>query len=122
MTIADFVIGILSVLHFAFAFREFSGRNRASFYQGFNIELAEKQDPAQIGRIVTNAALFNVLLALGLVVSLVPMGEQNLLLKEYLLVAIIIAGIVGGMTLKPIVAVLQSVPAAVALVLLLLGK
>ena len=122
MTIADFAIVIVIAIHFLFAFKEFSGRNKTTFYQKFNIELAEKQEPAQIGRIVANAAIFNVLLGVGLIVSLYVPREQGLLLKGYLLVSIIIAGIVGGVTLKPSVAVLQSAPAAVALILVLLAK
>jgi len=122
MTTADFAIWIVIAIHFLFAFKEFSGRNKTTFYQKFNIELAEKQEPAQIGRIVANAAIFNVLLGVGLIVSLYVPREQGLLLKGYLLVSIIIAGIVGGVTLKPSVAVLQSAPAAVALILVLLAK
>jgi putative membrane protein len=122
MTIADIAIAIVIAIHFLFAFKEFSGRNKASFYKQFDIELAERQDPAQIGRIVANATIFNVLLGVGLVVSLYFRGEQSLFLKEYLLISIIIAGIVGGVTLKPRVAVLQGAPAVVALVLVLLAK
>jgi uncharacterized membrane protein len=122
MTIAKIAIAIVIVIHFLFAFKEFSGRNEAGFYKGFTIQLADNQDPAQIGRIVANAALFNLLLGAGLVVSLYVSGAQGLLLKEYLLISIIIAGIVGGVTLKPIVALLQSTPAAVALVLVLRSR
>jgi putative membrane protein len=74
----------------------------------------------QIGRIIANAATFNALLGIGLIVSFIA-REQGYLLKIYLLVSIIIAGIVGGVTLKPTVAVLQSGPAAIALALILLA-
>src|SRR5207247_1384345 len=85
MTIAKIAIAIVIVIHFLFAFKEFSGRNEASFYKDFTIQLAENQDTVQIGRIVANAAIFNLLLGVGLVISLYVSGAQGLLLKEYLL-------------------------------------
>lgn len=95
--------------------------NEVKFYEGFKIFLSDKHDYEKVGRIVTNAAIFNALLGVGLIVSLIVGGEQSLLLKKYLLISIIIAGIVGGGTLKPVVAALQSGPAMLALVLMLLN-
>lgn len=115
-----FVI-LVAVIHFGFGWKEYSNSSNPDFYKEFKIELAEGQKPDQIGRIVVNAALFNVLLAAGLLVSL-WFGKPGMLLQVYLLVAIIIAGIVGGITLKPAVAVLQSGPAAIALFLVWWGS
>lgn len=109
--------GIVAVVHFLFAFSEFRNRNSAEFYGKFKIELAEGQKPEQLGRIVANAAAFNGLLACGLVVTL--MRADALVLQIYLLSTVILAGLVGGVTLKPIVAVVQSGPAALALVAVL---
>jgi putative membrane protein len=116
----NFIVLIVAAIHLFFSYKEFSGRNDARFYDKFKIVLAKEQDLAQIGRIIANAATFNALLGIGLIVSFIA-REQGYLLKIYLLVSIIIAGIVGGVTLKPTVAVLQSVPAAIALVLILLA-
>jgi uncharacterized membrane protein len=69
--IANILVSIIAANHLFFAYEEFSGRNKADFYNKFEIKIAEGQDLAQIGRIVTNAAIFNALIALGLIVSLV---------------------------------------------------
>lgn len=119
--LAQGFVALVALIHFGFGWKEYSNRNKREFYDAFKIELAEGQKPDQIGRIVVNAALFNVLLAAGLLVSL-WFGKPGMLLQVYLLVAIIIAGIVGGMTLKPAVAVLQSGPAAIALFLVWWGS
>jgi putative membrane protein len=120
--IANILVSIIAANHLLFAYKEFSGRNKADFYNKFEIKIADGQDLAQIGRIVTNAAIFNALIALGLIVSLVWSGDQGMLPKKYLLFSIIVAGAAGGLTLKPIVAWLQSVPAVIALALVLLAQ
>lgn len=108
------LVVLVALIHFYFGWKEYSGRNKRKFYEAFNIELAEGQKPEQIGRIVVNAALFNVLFAVGLIISLWA-GKSGMILQIYLLIAICIAGIVGGITLKPGVAILQCGPAASAL-------
>jgi putative membrane protein len=114
------IVLIVAAIHLFFSYKEFSDRNDPRFYEKFKIVLAKDQDLTQIGRIIANAATFNALLGIGLIVSFIA-REQGYLLKIYLLVSIIIAGIVGGVTLKPTVAVLQSGPAAIALALILLA-
>jgi putative membrane protein len=117
---ANICVMIVAAIHLFFAYKEFSGRNDARFYEKFKIVLAKGQDLGQIGRIIANAAVFNALLGVGLIVSLI-VGELGNPLQIYLLVSIIIAGIVGGITLRPVVAMLQSAPAAVAVILVLLA-
>ena len=87
----------------------------------FRSTLAVGQDETQIGRIIANSALFNLLLAIGLIGSFWTGGGVNWL-QIYLLGSIITAGIVGGLTLIPLVAALQSVPAVIALVLVLIAS
>ena len=117
--IANVSVMIVAAIHLFIAYKEFLGRNDARFYDRFNIKLAEDQ-VAPIGRIIANAAIFNALLGVGLIVSLM-VGAQGHLLKIYLLISIITAGIVGGVTLSPRVFALQSAPAAVAVILVLLA-
>jgi putative membrane protein len=110
---------LVAGLHFFFAFKEFVGRNSAAFYESAGVGLNPNQDPAVIGRILVNSALFNAILGFGLLMSF-NAGKQGELLQVFLLSAIIVAGIVGGLTLKPAVFLGQSVPAAIALILTLL--
>ena len=118
---ANVAVGLVAVIHLGFAYKEFSGRNSREFYRKFNITLAVGQDETQIGRIIANSALFNLLLAIGLIGSFWTGGGVNWL-QIYLLGSIITAGIVGGLTLIPLVAAAQSVPAVIALVLVLIAS
>ena len=119
--IANLLVGIVAIIHLVFAYKEFTSRNKPDLYAKFEIILAKDQALDQIGRILANAAAFNALLGIGLFVTLIVGGGQAQLLKVYLLISIIIAGIVGGLTLKPIVAKAQSIPAAIALLSVLLA-
>ena len=118
MRMGSVAVAIVALIHVYFAYKEFSGRNESAFYEGFNVKLHPDQDRGEVGKIVANAAAFNALLAAGLIASLLVSGG-GLELKVYLLVSIVLAGIVGGKTLTPLVYALQSAPAAVALGLVL---
>lgn len=115
------LVAVVALIHLYFAWSEFTGRETEKFYKTFEIKLAENQDLKEVGRIVANAALFNALLAVGLVLSLAA-GDRGDLLQLYLLGSITIAGIVGGLTLVPLVAAMQSGPAGAALVLAILAR
>lgn len=121
-SIANVLIAIVVGIHFYFAYVEFSRRNDASFYRELKVDLAEQQSVTEIGKIVANAAVFNALLGVGLIISLVVGGERSRILKIYLLTVVIIAGAVGGWTLVPGVAAAQSVPAVFAVAFVLLAS
>jgi uncharacterized membrane protein len=78
-------VALVALIHFGFGWKEYSNGNNPDFYKEFKIELAEGQKPDQIGRIVVNAALFNVQLAAVLLVSL-WFGKPGMLLQVYWLV------------------------------------
>lgn len=104
----------VAFLHFVFAWKEYFGREKVEFYKNFSINL-NPTEAKSVGKIVANSALFNLLLAIGLVVSLIAQ-EHDRWLQVYLLLAIIVAGIVGGKTLAPKVGLMQAGPAIVTLV------
>lgn len=118
--VLKFLVAVVALIHIYFAWSEFTGRESKKFYDGFEIELAEDQDLKEVGRILANAALFNALLAAGLLLSLAA-GDRGDLLQLYLLASITIAGIVGGLTLIPLVALMQSGPAGAAFVVAILA-
>mgnify|MGYP000477636974 CR=1 FL=1 len=115
------LVAVVALIHVYFAWAEFTGREAKDFYDKFEIMVDKDQDLKEIGRIVANAAIFNALLAVGLVLSL-AVGDRGDLLQLYLLGSITIAGIVGGLTLIPLVGVMQSGPAGAALVLAILAR
>jgi putative membrane protein len=62
-----------------------------------------------------NQGLYNVFLAAGLLWSLVPGAPDPLALQTFFLACVIVAGIVGALTAKWSIFVLQAVPAIAAL-------
>ena len=76
----------------------------------------------ELKTMAANQGLYNGFLAAGLFYSLVAspavVGFQ---FKVFFLICVIVAGIYGGITVKPRIAVVQAVPAAIALVLTLIA-
>lgn len=72
----------------------------------------------QSASLAANQGLYNGFLAAGLIWGLLSTNSDILV---FFLSCIIIAGIVGAITAKPIILFLQAVPAIIALLLLLLS-
>jgi putative membrane protein len=68
-----------------------------------------------------NQGLYNGFLAAGLIWGLVA-HECSVSIKIFFLGCVVIAGIVGGLTVKRSILLIQAFPAAVALLLVLLAK
>jgi putative membrane protein len=68
-----------------------------------------------------NQGLYNGFLAAGLGYSLLASNpDVAFMLKIFFLLCVIVAGIYGGVTVKPRIAIVQAVPATIALVVTLL--
>ncbi len=68
-----------------------------------------------------NQGLYNLFLVAGLVWSLVASEPMAHALKIFFLGCVVVAGIFGGLTVSMRIAVIQAVPAAIGLALVLLG-
>lgn len=75
----------------------------------------------QSSALAANQGLYNGFLAAGLVWSLVK-KEDATSIKIFFLSCVIVAGIFGALTAKASILVVQSVPALVALVLVVLSR
>ncbi|MCC2103401.1 MAG: DUF1304 domain-containing protein [Hyphomicrobiales bacterium] len=64
--------------------------------------------------LAANQGLYNGFLATGLVWSLLP-GPHAFALKIFFLACVIVAGLFGAATVKPRIALVQALPAALAL-------
>jgi putative membrane protein len=76
---------------------------------------------AESAALAKNQGLYNLFLVAGLAWSLVagdPMGRP---LKLFFLGCVVVAGLFGGATVSPRIAVLQALPAAIGLALVLAG-
>jgi putative membrane protein len=107
--------GIVAVLHLAIAAGEiFAGRRLLITRFGFSAPEAEKAAP-----IVANAGLYNGFVAGLLFWALDLPSEQGAPTIAVTLGFVVLAGLFGALTLrKPLALLVQSVPAAAALVAL----
>jgi putative membrane protein len=69
-----------------------------------------------------NQGLYNLFLVAGLVWSLVAGEPQARALKLFFLGCVVVAGVFGGITVAKKIAYVQATPAAIGLVLVLLGS
>ena len=114
--LAQILVGIVAVLHLGFLVLEMflwnTPRGRATF--GTTREFA-----AQSAALAANQGLYNGFLAAGLVWGLIAADPQVMV---FFLVCVIIAGLYGARTVSKRILFIQAVPAAVALVAVLLGR
>lgn len=71
--------------------------------------------------LAANQGLYNAFLAAGLIWGLVP-GPCSFGVKVFFLSCVIVAGIVGGFTAKRSILLVQALPAAIALLLVLFSQ
>src|SRR5262245_11337336 len=113
MNAADIAAWVVTALHAAFAVMEMFLWQLPQVHSrlGFTRETAAIAAP-----IVRNAGLYNAFLTVALgAIILLPSYPQEI--RVYLFGCAIVAGVVGAVTLKWTVFVLQSVPAIAALAL-----
>jgi putative membrane protein len=76
----------------------------------------------QTATLAANQGLYNGLLAAGLAWSVVhPVAEFAYQLRFFFLACVLVAGLYGGATANPRIFYIQAAPAAVSLVVLLVG-
>ena len=80
-----------------------------------------KEDAEATATLAKNQGLYNGFLATGLIYSILA-TDSNVAytMKIFFLVCVIIAGIYGGITVKPRLTVVQTIPAAIALIFVFL--
>ena len=80
---------------------------------------AQKAEDSKV--LAANQGLYNGFLAAGLVWGLTYPGAAGLHIQMFFLACVVVAGIYGGMTVKPRIMYLQAGPALLALAALLLA-
>jgi len=80
---------------------------------------AQKAEDSRV--LAANQGLYNGFLAAGLLWGLAYPGEAGRHIQMFFLGCVIVAGIYGGITAKPRIAVLQAGPAALALLVVALA-
>jgi putative membrane protein len=72
--------------------------------------------------LAVNQGLYNLFLAAGLIWGLCFARECSFEIKMFFLICVLIAGIVGGITAKRSILIVQALPAAIALLFVLFSQ
>jgi putative membrane protein len=117
-SLANVLVGIVALLHFYFLVLEMFLWTKPVGRRAFGTT----PEFAQASKVLAaNQGLYNGFLAAGLLWGL-SRGAEGYALKVFFLACIIIAGVFGGLTANRKILYVQALPAAVALVLTLLGS
>jgi len=113
-TIANIVIFIIAILHFYILIVEMFFWNKPLGLRSFNIDLDFAESTKSLA---ANQGLYNGFIAAGLLFSIINSATGE---KLFFLTCVAIAGLFGSITASKKILFIQFVPAAVAIVFVLL--
>ena len=117
--LAQILVGIVAALHLGFLVLEMflwnTPRGRAIF-------ATTPEFAAESAALAANQGLYNGFLSAGLVWGLIAADPVGFQAKVFFLVCVIIAGLYGAKTVSSRILFIQAVPAALALVTVLLSR
>jgi putative membrane protein len=111
MSPADLAILIVAAMHIAFLVLEMFLWNTSFGRKAFGLT---PEFAAQSAKLAANQGLYNGLLGVGLVLSVLA---HDFRAQLFLLSFVIVAGLYGGFTVKKSILLIQPLPAVIALVL-----
>jgi putative membrane protein len=118
MILANVVVAAVALLHLYILWLEMfawtTPRGRAAF--GTDPEFAQASKT-----LAANQGLYNGFLAAGLIWGLVAGGSTGFAAKVFFLACVMVAGLYGAATVNRRILFVQTVPATVALILVLLA-
>ena len=116
--VAAALIALIAVEHVWFAMLEMVLWTKPIGLRTFGKGEAFAKETAPLAQ---NQGLYNLFLVAGLVWSVVASDPLPRPLRLFFLGCVVVAGIFGGLTISRRIAVVQAVPAAIALALVALG-
>ncbi|MBI3701236.1 MAG: DUF1304 domain-containing protein [Afipia sp.] len=117
--IANLLVAFVAALHVYFLTLEMFLWTKPLGLRTFGNTLAKAQDSAVLA---ANQGLYNGFLAAGLAWGLLhPVAGVGFQIKVFFLVCVIVAGLYGGYSVSKRIVMVQALPAAVALGLLLVA-
>lgn len=112
---ANLLIAIVAILHLGFLVLEMFLWDHPIGRKTFNMSKEVAQSSATLA---ANQGLYNGFLAAGLIWGLL---SEDVTVKLFFLVCVLIAGIYGGLTAKRSILYIQALPALLGLILLYLS-
>jgi putative membrane protein len=119
MVVAANVVGAVALIHVYILALEMFLWTTARGRRAFGTDLAFAQASAPLA---ANQGLYNGFLAAGLVWGLVAGGSVGFQAKVFFLACVFIAGVYGAATVNRRILFVQSVPATLGLILVLLAR
>lgn len=117
-TVANVLVGLVAVVHIYFLVLEMflwkTPRGRAIFG-------TEKEFADEAAALAANQGLYNGILAAGLIWSLFASDNVAYQVQIFFLISVIVAGLYGAATVTRRILLFQALPAALALVFVLLA-
>jgi putative membrane protein len=110
---ANIAISIVALIHIAIGIAEMLLFPKPKVYARLERFAFTQAEATKVAPIVANAGLYNLFVAAGLAWS-VYTGQPNT--ATFFLLFVAVAGLFGAATLKPTTLMLQTVPAALALI------
>ena len=117
ITIANNFVGLVILLHVYFLILEMFLWDKPFGLRTFRHEPAFASASKSLA---ANQGLYNGFLAVGLVWGLIP-GPAGTSIKVFFLSCVVVAGVFGGVTGKREILLVQAIPGAVSLALVLLS-
>lgn len=116
--VANALVAVVALQHVAFFVLESFLWTTPVGLKVFRQRLETAQLSAALAK---NQGVYNAFLAAGLVVGLLSAGDVRLVMLTFVLACVVVAGVVGGATVSWRITLVQSVPAAAALLAVRLG-
>ncbi len=119
-TLADVLVVVVALEHLWFLVLEMFLWTKPAGLRTFHMSAEKAKESATLA---ANQGLYNGFLAAGLVWGLLAGNpEFATAIKVFFLACVVVAGVFGAATVSRRILIVQAVPAAVALVLLLLAR
>ncbi len=117
--VANVLVGVVALIHMYFLVLEMFLWRGPVGQKAFGIdqEFADKS-----ATLAANQGLYNGILAAGLIWSLFAVEPVAFQVKVFFLLSIIVAGVYGALTVTRRILLFQALPAALALVFVLLAR
>lgn len=118
-TAANVLVAVVALEHLWFLVLEMFLWTKPLGLQTFHNTVEKAQATAALA---ANQGLYNGFLAAGLVWGLLAAAPFAASLKVFFLACVVVAGIVGAMTVSQRILIVQALPAAIALALVLMSR
>jgi len=113
------LVAVVAVLHMFFAYLEMVAWKTPRAQQAFGTTPQQAEDTAVLA---ANQGLYNLFVAFGLWWAVFASGDAGFEFRCVFLGFVVVAGLFGALTVSRRILFVQSAPAAVALVVVLLAR